>query len=397
MMMMMSTTNTLESGASSKVKENLLYWAGQWPSTCIFNAVTIPNLTLLLTMGLLSRGLGISMARIFSDFPDWNHAKQYDVGVDAKTGKELPIDPHTAEINRRRNFLERIFIEFVGTILASYVFLQTSQDITAKLLETVCKDKLKPENLLLAAQKLENPLTPEQLAKFEGILKTAFGRNDKFKGLGLDDAKHVIYSKIYGKGNLYTISKALEKEGLEHLLTLKNGGIDLPNSQLGKEFEQQWGLLNPLSVVTVLVGAVGSAWLSGAPVQWANDTLFRDKGMPAILGWWDKVFPVDDAVKKRQKKYPHPLPPKPVVSKVGVPSLNVISKPTAIPTKPITPMQSLASDARLAADDDANLMTDDLALLPKSQSVLLKPKTSVQPLSYSTMALLNLRGGGLMQ
>jgi hypothetical protein len=325
-MMMMSATTSLETAAPSKLKENLWYWLGQWPSTGIFNALSVDSLALLLTMGLLSRGIGISAARIFSDFPDWNHAKQYDVGIDPKTGEEKPIDPHTAEINRRRNFLERIFIEFVGTILASYVFLQTSQDLSAKVFETVFNDQLKPENLLNAAKGLKT-LSDAELTKFENVLKTAFGRDAQFKGMGLDSAKHVIYSKTYGKGKLDNVADALKEAGLKKLLTLKNGAIDHGNSELGKEFKKQWGLLNPLSVVTVLIGAVGSAWLSGAPVQWANDTIFRDYGMPFILNQWDKISSVDDAVKKRQRK--HPLSAKPISSVPKAPntqpSFNVVS------------------------------------------------------------------------
>jgi hypothetical protein len=321
---------------SANFKETLHYWLGQWPSTSIFNMLQVKNLSLLLTMGLLSRGLGISTARIFSDAPAWNNAKQYDVEVDPKTGKETPIDPQTAEINRRRNFLERIFIEFIGTILASYVFLQTSQDLSAKVLETLFKDKLKPANLLNAAKALGS-LSPEELAKFEGVLKTAFGRDTQFKGMGLDDAKHVIYSKIYGNATLHKIAEALGKEGtdLGHLLSLENGGIN-PKSLLGKEFGQQWGLLNPLSVATVLVGAVGSAWLSGAPVQWANDTLFRDKGMPLILNLWDGFSPVDNAVEKRQKKRGEP-----VVAREK--PFNVLSVATS--PKPYTVGGSFTADA----------------------------------------------------
>ena len=329
-MMMMSATTSLETAAPSKLKENLWYWLGQWPSTGIFNALSVDSLALLLTMGLLSRGIGISAARIFSDFPDWNHAKQYDVGIDSKTGEDKPIDPHTAEINRRRNFLERIFIEFVGTILASYVFLQTSQDLSAKVFETVFNEQLKPENLINAAKNLKVPLSKDELHRFEAVLKTAFGRDVQFKGMGLDSAKHVIYSKTYGKGKLEDVANALKKADLKKLLTLENGAIDHENSLLGNEFKKQWGLLNPLSVVTVLIGAVGSAWLSGAPVQWANDTIFRDYGMPFILNQWDKISSVDDAVKKRQQKQ-HPLPAKPIVSTSASlapntqPSFNVVS------------------------------------------------------------------------
>ena len=377
MMMMMSASTALESAtASSKWKENLWYWVGQWPSTGIFNMLVVSNLALLLTMGLLSRGLGISAARIFSDYPDWNHAKQYDVAIDPKTGNEQPIDPKTAEINRRRNFLERIFIEFVGTILASYVFLQTSQDITAKILETAFKDKLKPENLLNAAKELEGKysLNPDQIAKFETILKSAFGRDDKFKGMGLDDAKHVVYSKIYGKGNLHSIAEGLAATGekaLSNLLIMNKGGVDLEKSRLGKEFEAQWGLLNPLGVFTVLVGAVGSAWLSGAPVQWANDTLFRDKGMPAILGWWDKLSPVDNAVKKRQQKYHHPLVT--VTHSTVTPlqkPLNVVS--TASPVAGTYP-QSFTLDAQSTTSDDAKPSVDGVITLPTDQALLRPP------------------------
>jgi hypothetical protein len=330
-----------------------------------------------------------------SDYPDWNHAKQYDVGVDPKTGKETPIDPHTAEINRRRNFLERIFIEFVGTIMASYVFLQTSQDITAKILETAFKDKLKPENLLNAAKNLENPLSAEELAKFEGVLKTAFCRDKQFKGMGLDDAKHVIYSKIYGDGNLYKISENLKANNLERLLTLKEGAIDHENSLLGKEFEKQWGLLNPLGVATVLVGAVGSAWLSGAPVQWANDTLFRDKGMPTILNWWNQFSSVDNVVKKRQKKYPHTME-KTTTSLPVTKPFNVVSTASPMDTSPVTPIQSLPTD------DSNNSPTSADVVLPKkpleqSAEVALKlnnpllNKASIG--TYTNMTLMGLKGG----
>jgi hypothetical protein len=394
-MMMMSATTSLETAAPSKLKENLWYWLGQWPSTGIFNALNVKNLSLLLTMGLLSRGLGISMARILSDYPDWNHAKQYDVGIDHKTGKETPIDPHTAEINRRRNFLERIFIEFVGTIMASYVFLQTSQDITAKILETAFKDKLKPENLINAAKKLENPLSADELAKFESVLKTAFGRDKQFKGMGIDDAKHVIYSKIYGDGNLYKISENLKANKLGHLLTLKEGAIDHENSLLGKEFEQQWGLLNPLGVATVLVGAVGSAWLSGAPVQWANDTLFRDEGMPTILNWWNQFSSVDNAVKKRQKKYPHTMAKTTTPLPVTKP-FNVVSTATPIDTSPVTPMQSLPTD-----DSNKSPTSADVVLpkkpLEQSAEVAFKlnnpllNKASVG--TYTNMTMMGLKGG----
>ena len=393
---MMSATTSLETAAPSKLKENLWYWLGQWPSTGIFNALNVKNLSLLLTMGLLSRGLGISMARILSDYPDWNHAKQYDVGVDLKTGKETPIDPHTAEINRRRNFLERIFIEFVGTIMASYVFLQTSQDITAKILETAFKDKLKPENLINAAKNLET-LSADELVKFEGVLKTAFGRDKQFKGMGIDDAKHVIYSKIYGDGNLWKISENLKANNLEHLLTLKNGAIDQDNSLLGKEFEKQWGLLNPLGVATVLVGAVGSAWLRGAPVQWANDTLFRDKGMPAILNWWNQFSSVDNAVKKRQKKYP-PTMEKTTTSLPVTKPFNVVSTASPMDTSPVTPIQLLPTD------DSNHSPTSADAVLPKkpleqSAKVALKPnnllrnKAAIPMGTYSNLTLMGLKGG----
>ena len=321
--MMMSIAAVAETTSKNAFAENIAYWTVQLPATNIFKAWEVDGLKLLLTMGLLTRGVGVSLARIGSDYPDLNKAKQYDITVDPQTGQEVPIDPVVSVTNKRRNFLERCCIEGVGTILASYVALQLCQDYSAKVLETFGEKIFKPEVLVEAAKK---HLNSEQLGKFEGVLMDAFGRNTEFKGLDLKSAKHVIYSKVYGGGKLSNIATKLRKIATEekdpdlgNLLKIDKNGFITNDSKLGDTFKQYYKTLNIASVATVGFGAVFTAWLSGAPVQGFNDTWFRAKGMPFLLGVWDKIDPVDNAVKRTQK--PSTQSEKPTTT------LNVVSTP----------------------------------------------------------------------
>jgi hypothetical protein len=329
--MMMSIAAVAETKSPNAFVENLAYWTTQLPATNIFKAWEVDGLKLLLTMGLLTRGVGVSLARIGSDYPDLNKAKQYDITVDPQTGQEVPIDPVISVTNKRRNFLERCCIEGVGTILASYVALQLCQDYSSKVLETFGEKIFKPDVLVQAAKK---HLNPEQLGKFEGVLMEAFGRNSDFKGLDLKSAKHVIYSKVYGGGKLSNIAAKLQKIATEqkdpdlgNLLKIDKNGFITKDSTLGEDFKNYYKTLNIASVATVGFGAVFTAWLSGAPVQGFNDTWFRDKGMPFLLGVWNKIDPVDNAVKRTHK--PTEPSEKPATT-LNVVSTSVVQQPTCM-------------------------------------------------------------------
>ncbi len=332
----------------SKLK-SLLF---SWPMTGKFNITRPENLAWLFFTGMFTRGLLIGPARVVADSPEINY-------TDA-TPEE-----------KKKTFLERIFIELMGTLIAGYVGLQFGQDLTGKVLEQVYGHKINPAVLLKNATQQAQLNVGDQrllalaLAKDFGhaeqwpkAFKTAVEQasqayrantlnpqafdeqvaqlfaQHKVSPPNLEQAENVFFHKIYGKGKIHNLVSTLNKP---ELLALNEATGQLSGKIL-PALNQHYKRLNHGSVLIILTGAVLSSVLSGAPVQYLNDTVYRSKIIPCILGVW-KTKPQKD---KPLTRTPEVVPP--------AQGLNVLEgaatpPPTVEETMPILP----ANAPRLAA------------------------------------------------
>jgi hypothetical protein len=254
-----------------------------------FNMLKAQNLTFLLGAGMLVRFFGIGGTRIAVD---WN-------------------DKTKDEETRRRQTAERVFVEVAGTWIATYMALQLGMDVSGKalgglahlaappleklarnatlkqtnkpkqpfhkLMQWVLKPRsMNPMVLLEKAQalKAEGKLCDKDIDHLaEAVVRTT-GRKNPFS-FGLNSAER----NALGNWNSTQFSKALESVGGKHLYheavqpnnTIKTSGL-LNDEQW---VENYFARTNVAGVASSIIGGVFSAWLSGGPIQRANDVVFR--------------------------------------------------------------------------------------------------------------------------
>jgi hypothetical protein len=302
-----------------------------------FNMFKGRNLTFLLGAGMLVRFFGIGGTRIAVD---WN-----DKSKDDET--------------RRRQTAERVFVEVAGTWIATYMALQFGMDVSGKTLgglahlaapqlEKLAKNSAKPANpnafngmmqwalkprslnptvLLEKAKALQaaGKLGAEDIDKLaEAVVKTT-DRHNPFS-LGLNSAER----NALGDWNSTQFSKALEAIGAKHLY---HEAVQ-PNNRIetsgvlneDKLVENYFARTNVAGVASSIIGGVFSAWLSGGPIQRANDVVFRP--------WY-----LHRLKQEEQKKYSHtpasPKPPTVDASHVkGVMRRNLMARPPAVTPMP---------------------------------------------------------------
>lgn len=221
------------------------------PFTLELNPFSGPNLVYWASSYMLTR-VGIGATRIVADSP------------------ALDPRPDVSRRQKRRNQLERIFIETFGT-LGTYVSLHASQDIAATLIE-----RLKPS---LAPSKLLETTAEKLTDKEQGHLKKALADVYKRPESELGNVGHVLFHKIFGNGR---IEKLAEKLELPELLRVENGRT---LGKIAKEVETHFAPVNRMANLVLVLGIAASAYLSGAPIQWFNDRVLREKLGPKLLNW----------------------------------------------------------------------------------------------------------------
>jgi hypothetical protein len=210
------------------------------------------NFKYLIATGMFSRCL-VGLTRIITDAP--------------------PFNPNTySQREKDRNFLERIFIEVGGTFFGTFVALHTCMDVASKGFSALDK-RLAPQQLLQVGQKYLDQKSYHLFTR--AVAKTFATPTHK-----LDKPSHVLFEAVYGQANLHHFKKNLEEAGLSHVLKTQDGHLVGGMSQ---EIGQYFKRLNQRSAWVVLAGVVGSAYISGAPVQWMNDHWLRQGLGPWLL------------------------------------------------------------------------------------------------------------------
>jgi hypothetical protein len=252
-----------------------------------FNFLKTKNMLFLLTSGMLVRFGGIGGMRILVDWKD--------------TSKPDEV--------RRRQTAERVFVEVVGTLLATYMVLQAGIDLTGKglgvanevvsaighkmrtpqqwekalnssnmfsrTLAHVLKPRsLNPRVLLEKVQALEasGQIQPSEKEAFVKAVLDTTERHTPFN-MGLNTAER----SALGDWNVSSFAKALKKRGGERLYAetcLPEGGLTV-EGLMKQEVGQYFARTNVAGVIASISGGVLSAWLSGGPIQHANDVVFR--------------------------------------------------------------------------------------------------------------------------
>ena len=265
-----------------------------------FNLFKAPNLLFLATSGMLVRFVGIGGTRCLVDW--------FLPAKDKKTGQ---VD----ETTRRRQTAERMFIEVGGTFLATYVGLQLMIDssgkalsVASRLLEKPLKKmyegivvpevqagksqwgrhwalvqkallkprSLSPEFLLEKAQTLQKAgkISEADVQQMTAVIMEMSKRRNPYS-FGFNAPEQ----NIYGHWNALSFAEAMKKKGLGHLYeTVENEAGQLHFKGFLNENQQvdnYFARVQAMGLLTTIGASAFSAVLSGAPVQKANDTVFR--------------------------------------------------------------------------------------------------------------------------
>ena len=230
-----------------------------WGGVGKFNIFNAKSLLFLATSGMLVRFLGIGGTRCLVD---WNDKSK---------------DPETV----RRQTAERVFIEVGGTFIAAYVLLQTMMDVSGKgmVLASQLLNKhhgLSPSVLLEKAQALKavGKMSDEQIRKMtEGIMELTERENPYSFGFNAPELN------VLEKWKASDFARKMEEKGLgdfykshknaDGFVTFK--GLLNENNYVDNYFAR----VNSAGLITTVSSILFSAWLSGGPVQRANDLVFR--------------------------------------------------------------------------------------------------------------------------
>ena len=230
-----------------------------WDALGKFNIFNTTSLLFLATSGMLVRFVGIGGTRCLVD--------ENDNTKDEET--------------RRRQTAERVFIEVGGTFLATYVALQGMMDLSGKglvLASQLSKTHgLSPTVLLEKAHALKElgRMTDEQISKMtQGIMELTERKNPYSFALNAPELN------VLGKWKASDFAAKMEEKGLgdfyrsdknttDDFVTFK--GLLNENNHVDNYFAR----VNSAGLVTAVGAALFSAWLSGGPVQRANDLVFR--------------------------------------------------------------------------------------------------------------------------
>jgi hypothetical protein len=230
-----------------------------WEGLGKFNIFNAKSLLFLATSGMLVRFVGIGGTRCWVD---WNDKTK---------------DPEMV----RRQTAERVFIEVGGTFIATYVALQGMMDLSGKGLvvmsQFLSKHKgLSPKFLLEKAQALHhrNLMTPEQIsAMTQGIMELTERKNPFSFALNAPELN------VLGKWKASDFAEKMQQKGLGEFYRAhkQDDGFVSFEGLLNENHavDNYFARVNLAGVVTAVGSALFSAWLSGGPIQRANDSVFR--------------------------------------------------------------------------------------------------------------------------
>ena len=225
------------------------------------------NLLYLLEAAAVSR-LNIGAFRVLQNSPDKYQSN------------------NLTEYQKRKSYLERIFIELFGT--AGYmVVLHGAQDFVSKLFYESNPDFIPPQ----LDQKMPlSELTHAQTSKVNDIMIDVFGseRNGGQKAL---HPEGIISRVLYGaeKTDAVTGNKFTQKATLSTLRERLSLALDKKTLKVVEEkfikpsVEPYVRKLYKASSVSVLAGVVASAVFGGVVIQWINDNIFAPVFVPALV------------------------------------------------------------------------------------------------------------------
>ena len=229
-----------------------------WGGLSKFNIFHAKSLLFLATSGMLVRFVGIGGTRCLVDL------------------KDDKVDEET----RRRQTAERVFIEVGGTFLATYVGLQGMMDLSGKgmvLASQLTKQHgLSPSFLLEKAEHLKSlgKMSDDQIHKMtQGIMELTERKNPYSFGLNTPEIN------VLGKWKASDFAAKMQEKGLGDFYRshkdadgfVKFAGHLNEDNQVDNYFAR----VNTAGLITAVGAALFSAWLSGGPIQRANDVVFR--------------------------------------------------------------------------------------------------------------------------
>jgi|GEM_PF-5323213 len=257
-----------------------------WNGLNKFNVLNAGSLAFLVTSGQLVRFLGIGGTRVVVDKND---------------------DTKSPEL-RTRQAAERVFVEVCGTFLATFVVAQLALDVFGKAqvlgwsavspaLKSLQSSLPNPEGkkgfAKLGAQVAQSVLKPRDLSpralftEAESLLKHNKISQKEFHGFvksvmeTADSANPFSFGynapeQRFSEGwNLKALESTMKKNGSERLLTIEGTHRNHVNGLMGKATEEYFVNVNTANVLTAIIAGVTSAYLSGGPIQHANDLVFR--------------------------------------------------------------------------------------------------------------------------
>lgn len=259
------------------------------------------NLKYLIATGMFSRCL-VGLTRIIADAPVIN-PNQY------------------SDREKTRNFFERIFIEVGGTFLGTFVALHACMDVASKGFAAL-DPHLAPKQLL---EKVKPHLDTKSYERFTRVVTDTFATPLHH----LDKPRNVLFQAVYGNANLHHFRQQLQVAGLGHMVQTHQGHLVGKTSQdIGAYFKR----LNQRSALVVLAGVLGSAYISGAPIQWMNDHWLRQGLGPWLLTrlYGKDASPSAQSASVKQPMKQDTLPPSPLMTAPlpVSPALNVSSVPS---------------------------------------------------------------------
>ncbi len=230
-----------------------------WEGLGKFNIFNAKSLLFLATSGMLVRFVGIGGTRCLVD---WNDKTK---------------DPERV----RRQTAERVFIEVGGTFIATYVALQGMMDLSGKGLVVVSqflsKHKgLSPKCLLEKANALKKigKMSDEQIQKMtQGIMELTERKNPFSFALNAPELN------VLGKWKASDFAEKMHEKGLGDFYRAhkQDDGFVSFEGLLNEDHavDNYFARVNLAGVITAVGSALFSAWLSGGPIQRANDLVFR--------------------------------------------------------------------------------------------------------------------------
>ena len=345
---------------------------GHWPITAKINpfkgflgGLSKENMVFLMASAMLPRTI-VGGVRIAADYPALNP-------------KPIP------ERDKTRTFLERIFVEAIGTV-SHFVVMMMGQDVVANAFESF--DKSFHPKAVMAKLKTEGKLSTAELQQVEqAFLKT-------FQAESIDQIDSLVMRQLFNKGNSGTFLQKLPASFAQHieqpLQHLLNDGklTQLVNpNQLEKQALKPamdfFATLNRRSNIAQIGGAIASITYAGIWWQNLNDKGFREHAIPWILDTLGLEKETEESTTPLKSPYQTPE---------GVPSAGGLYSPAVHPLGQTsfrsTPSSTVSPHAPLSAST------------PPSQAVATtvppfpRGTQSQSPQSYTTQQYLPLPYNG---